>query len=185
MKKTVLALITLVCLTKAVNAQTGSILVYGNIGFNANGKNGGAGSYTDNGGKGSFYINPGVGYQLNNNWTVGVEGGYDYYDNGGITKTSQAGAFLRYAKPIAGIFSWYTQLGLGYQGVTSGSPSVTNSGFYAYVSPSISAAVHNGLAVNFTFGKLEYSSWKNSVSTFGLNFNNGVTVGISKNFGGK
>jgi hypothetical protein len=192
MKKTVLALITFICLTTAVNAQTGSILLYGNVGFNTN-SNGGNdnGSGIDAASKGSFYINPGVGYQFNNAWTVGVEGGYNYYDMTiSIERDYSAGGFLRYAKPIMGIFSAYAQLGIGYQGQTidQDSLSSTGSGFYAKITPAIYANIKNSFGLNFSVGGLGYSSLSNSgvtKSTFGLTFGKELSIGLSKNFGGK
>jgi hypothetical protein len=198
MKKTVLALVTLICLSTAVNAQTGSILLYGNIGFNTN-SNGGVNdaiNASGPGSKGSFYINPGVGYQFNKAWTAGVEGGYNYADNGTyITKDYSAGAFLRYSQHIAGVFSAYEQLGLGYQGASEATGTINGietqkfTGFYAHIIPTIYADIKNGFGLNFSVGGLEYSSFKptggQTSSTFGLTFGKQPTIGLSKNFGGK
>jgi hypothetical protein len=191
MKKTVMALLTIVCLNAAVNAQTGSILLYGNLGFSAN-KNGGViDNINQQSGVGSFSFNPGIGYQFNNSWTVGVEGGYNYVDDGTeIGKTTSAGAFLRYSKPLAGIFSAYAQLGIGYQGQTVdfNGASITWNGFYSRITPAIYADIKNGFGLNFSVGGLEYSSLSNNGttrSTFGLTFGKELSIGLSKNFGGK
>ncbi len=195
MKKTVLALVTLVCLTTAATAQKGSILLYGNVGFNTN-SNGGDGLSSNpinQANVGSFSINPGVGYQLNSAWTVGVEGGYNYTDNGSeIVKASKAGAFVRNAQHLAGIFSIYEQLGVGYQGISEndGFATAKASGFYANITPAIYADVKNGFGLNFSVGGLGYSSIKwdgasTTGSTFGLTFGKTLSIGLSKNFGGK
>jgi hypothetical protein len=193
MKKTVLALVTLVCLTTAATAQKGSILLYGNVGFNTNsngGDQGANGNVNNVASTGSFSINPGIGYQLNSAWTVGVEGGYNYADNGveGISKTYKAGAFLRDAQHLAGIFSIYEQLGIGYQGATDAFGTKA-SGFYATVTPAIYADVKNGFGLNFSVGGLGYSSLgvsgQPTGSTFGLTFGKTLSIGLSKNFGGK
>ena len=64
MKKIFLAALVLLSVA-TTNAQKGSILLYGDIGFNTN-SNGGSplASTNTNGGAGSFSINPGVGYQF-------------------------------------------------------------------------------------------------------------------------
>jgi len=176
----------------SANAQTGSILLYGNVGFNTNNKSGGTSDPTNVASVGSFSINPGIGYQFNKLWTVGVAGGYNYTDNGyGINKVYSAGAFLRYSKHLAGIFSLYGQLDAGYQGEKNVLDKVTTTadGFYATLTPVLSASIKNGFALNFSIGGLDYSSlnWKGGVtqSTFGLTFGKAVSIGISKNFGGK
>ena len=193
MKKTILSIVVFLSLVIGAQAQTGSILVYGNVGFNTN-KNGGVPDVTNAAPTGSFRINPGIGYQFNNSWTAGIEGGYNYYKTDSATnqKVYSVGAFLRYSMPIAGIFSGYTQLGVGYQGASVTQVGIVSkaSGFYATVTPVISADIKNSFALNFAIGGLNYRSlkWKNTSttqSTFGLTFGQEVSVGISKNFGGK
>lgn len=193
MKKAIVPVIIILSLALSTHAQTGSILVYGNVGFNTN-KNGGVPDVTNAATTGSFRINPGIGYQFNNSWTAGVEGGYNYADNNaaGIQKAYSIGAFLRNSMPVAGIFSCYTQLGVGYQGASFSQLGIVSkaSGFYATLTPVISANIKNSFALNFAIGGLDYKSlkWKNTSttqSTFGLTFGQQVSVGISKNFGGK
>jgi len=194
MKKTILSIVVFLSLAIGAQAQTGSILVYGNVGFNTN-KNGGVPDVTNAATTGSFRLNLGLGYQFNNNWTAGITGGYNYSDVGyADIKNYHAGAFLRNSMHMAGIFSCYTQLDIGYQGQTVSSQTLANAskanGFYATLAPVISADVKNGFALNFAIGGLDYSMLKTkgageSQSTFGLTFGQEVSVGISKNFGGK
>jgi hypothetical protein len=194
MKKIILSIIILSSFILSSKAQTGSILLYGNIGFNTN-KNGGVVDVTNAGSIGSFSIDPGIGYQFNKNWTGGVEGGYNYFDAGlEIQRDYSAGAFLRHSMSIAGIFSWYTQLGIGYEGESINENSLNASdkatGFYVTITPAISANIKNGFALNFAIGGLDYKSLKwtdatTTSSTFGLTFGKEVSIGISKNFGGK
>ena len=194
MKKLFVVALAFVGLTQAANAQTGSILLYGNVGFTSN-TNGGSSLLNSTTQKGNFSINPGVGYQLNDKFTVGVEGSYDYADdpsNNGITKSYSAGAFLRHTCPLGGIFSFYSQLGLGWQGESEndGVSSGKGNGFYANVTPAIYAGIKNGFGLNFSIGGLGYSSIKatgsgsTTGSTFGLTFGKVVNIGVSKNFGG-
>jgi len=194
MKKVFLSGIIILSLALGAQAQTGSILVYGNAGFNTN-KNGGVPDPVNAASTGSVRFNLGLGYQLNNNWTAGVTGGYNYYDvTSEVIKNYHAGVFLRHSMHVAGIFSCYTQFDIGYQGqtVTSQIPNVSSkaNGLYATLTPVISADVKNGFALNFAIGGLDYSSLKykgasESQSTFGLTFGQEVSVGVSKNFGGK
>ncbi len=180
-------------LALSAQAQQGSTLVYGNIGFTAN-KNGGAPTAVvpGNSVNGSFTFNPGIGYQFTDKWTLGVEGGYYYYDMGSyLAKTYSVGAFGRYTQPLSNVFSFYGQLGLGYQGEKQQTATNSNkySGFYARVTPNIAINVKNGFALNFGFGGLEYSSIKlsggsNTGSSLGFTFGQQVNVGVSKNFGG-
>lgn len=135
MKKIILALMAVASVATA-NAQKNSILVYGNLGLNnTNTDNGTAGSTNDLG----WNVSPGVGYQFNDNWTVGIQGSIGMWNNDNtapytlnttrnITLTNQytdwrAGAFLRYTHYISNMFSFWTQLDLSYLG---GSTSMEN-----------------------------------------------------------
>jgi hypothetical protein len=181
MKKILLAAFMMAGLAITANAQKGSILLFGNVGA----------STTNNNGGGSFNINPGIGYQFCDNWTAGVEGGYSYTDRGSITKMYTAGAFLRYTKPLVGIFSYYAQLDAVYQGqkVLSGSNSFNFNGFDAKITPAISMNVKNGFALNFGIGGLEFNTSKGnftgaqSSGTFSFTVGQQFNIGISKNFG--
>jgi len=193
MKKMLLASLLMSGLAISAHAQQGSTLVYGNIGFTTN-KNGGAplSAAPNSGGNGSFVFAPGIGYQFTNNWTLGVQGGYNYNDYSSyLLKSYSVGVFGRYTQPLSNIFSFYGQLNLSYIGDKQQAPGISNkySGFYAGVTPNIAINVKNGFALNFGFGGLEYSSLKlsggsNTGSSLGFTFGQQVNVGVSKNFGG-
>jgi hypothetical protein len=193
MKKIILALLA-VCSVAAADAQSHTWLLYGNVGFNST-KDSAAKTAT------SFNVTPGFGYQFNDNWTVGVAIGYAQTStkfNGASGTTTdhgyQAGAFIRYARPIAGIFSWYTQLDAYYMGgnttpADGGSAINKQSGFTVAITPTISAAIGHGYALNLSLGNLsfmtnKYDGASNSSSNFNFNFGTeSARIGLSKNFG--
>jgi len=190
MKKLLLAVFVLASAAFSAKAQQGSILVFGKVGLNTE-KTGDAKSS-------SLNFAPGVGYQFTKNWTAGVELGVQaakYH-----SPSFQAGAFGRYTYPISNIFSVYSQLGVGYvsQGEAydevNGSKynvSTSNRGLYASLSgPVVSVNVKNNFCFNVGFGSIDFTSTKpkgggDNTTNFGLNFGSGLSVGISKNFGGK
>ncbi len=67
MKKLLLSAFVFAGMFLSAKAQEGSILVFGNLGYN----NTSFGDVKSN----NFNFNPGVGYQLNNSWTAGLEFG--------------------------------------------------------------------------------------------------------------
>jgi hypothetical protein len=192
MKKLIFSGVIAMGLMATAIAQKGSLLLYGNVNASA----------ISNGGGGKFGINPGIGYQFNNSWTAGIEGGYNYYDqtyNGNIpagsmfssiVSTYQVGLFIRQAIPLSSIFAYYTQFGVGYQGIKNGTggDALTANGVAAYLTPNIGVNLKNSFALNFGFGGLTYNTQKPSggtaTNTFALTFGQGFTFGISKNFGG-
>lgn len=125
MKKLILALLA-VSTIGAANAQKNTILTYGNVGVNGNQTDMGQGFESKSF---NWMINPGVGYQFDDNITVGLQGGiwsqYEENRNANGTQTQwnrlsseqrewQAGAFFRYTKTFGNIFSIFTQLDLSY-----------------------------------------------------------------------
>jgi hypothetical protein len=195
--KKVLLILALAVVSFA-NAQKGTVLVSGNVGYSSQ-KSGNSGGYPD---YTNFNFSPKVGYQFNNNWTVGVESSIvnskntytigEYKSNG-----YSVGGFLRYSKPIGGIFSVYADLGTGYHNVKetnySGgfipSSSVTKAnGFYVGVTPAIFLNINKGFGLNFNIGGLGYNTLNNTTSnsndtkSFNFSFGQAISVGISKNF---
>jgi hypothetical protein len=204
MKKIMLALIVLVSLTEVATAQKGSILLYGNIGFTAASDSFSAKSS-------AYTINPGIGLQLNDRWTAGLNiafGGTRQdattigIPSGNYNTTSffNIGPFLRYAYPISNVFSIYGQAELNYLSgkstpyLTDGS---TYTGFGANLFPAIGINIKNGYAINLSFGGIAYQTktykgndysnnpnMANATSQFAITLGQGATFGISKNFGG-
>jgi hypothetical protein len=168
MKKIMLALIVLVSLTKVASAQKGSILLYGNVGF---------GSATDSFGfkSSSYTINPGVGLQLSDNWTVGLNfafGGSSEDATGAPNPTTpnvnnttttffNIGPFLRYTYAINTIFSIYGQANISYLSGTKDIPAVPSgsyTGFGTELFPAIGVNLKHGFALNLSFGGLAYQT---------------------------
>ena len=188
MKKLVLSAVLLAAFAGATHAQKGSILLYGNAGVSTT-------KEADDDKSTSFNVNPGVGYQFSDNWTAGVNLGYGQskYNPSGMGSTSKtdfynAGVFARYTKPLGTIFSLFGQANAGYQGSKSG--SAKSNGFAVEVFPAVALNVHNGFALNFSFGGISYGTSKvkgasGSTNTFNLNFGQQANFGISKTFGGK
>ena len=162
-------------------AQSNSILVYGNLGVNSS--KSAAGIKTN-----SFSFSPAVGYQWNDHWTAGVNLKTESWKTGSPEVKSSAfgaGPFIRYAYPLSDIFAVYGQLNTNFlSGKTAG---VKMNGAEATLFPAIGVNLKNGFALNFNVGSLGFTSAKvkgqEKSNSFGLNFGSGAGFGISKNFG--
>ncbi|GAA3779027.1 outer membrane beta-barrel protein [Flavobacterium ginsengiterrae] len=159
-----------------VNAQKNSVLLGGNIGFSSD-KDGE--SKVEN-----FEFSPKVGYQFAEKWTAGVEGSIMNVKTTGEDKTEKykIGGFVRYSTPFSNLFSFYMDLGAGYQNT-----SLNNAkGIYAGIDPGLFINMKNGFGLNFSIGGINYNNLdgKNDPRQNNLDFNFGKTlnIGISKNF---
>ncbi|WP_316636368.1 porin family protein [uncultured Flavobacterium sp.] len=175
MKKLLLAVVLLV--VTITNAQKGSILLGGNVGFTSE-KIGDAKST-------SFEFSPKIGYQFTDNWTAGIEGSIANLKVAGFDKTeaSRIGAFVRYSMPISETFAFYTDLGAGYQ-----STSLNNAkGMYVSLTPALFINMKRGFGLNFSIGGINYDNLdgKNDPrqERVGFDFGKTFNIGISKNFG--
>lgn len=174
MKKLLLALMLITA--TMVNAQKNSVLLGGNIGFSSD-KDGE--SKVEN-----FEFSPKVGYQFAEKWTAGVEGSIMNVKTTGEDKTEKykIGGFVRYSTPFSNLFSFYMDLGAGYQNT-----SLNNAkGVYASIDPGLFINMKNGFGLNFSIGGINYNNLdgKNDPRQNNLDFNFGKTlnIGISKNF---
>jgi len=198
MKKVILALIAVGSFVTA-EAQTqapkpGSILAYGNLGFS---------SRTDTA-QNKFIdwnASPGIGYQFNDNMTVGLnlgwgmESGKPFAATSAIVKNNyNAGAFFRYTHPFSNIFFAFAQLDAGYQGTYTtfaGVPAYNKAnGIYGNITPALGIHVGKSVALNFAIGNIGYSTWTydgvvNSESRFNVTLGQQFNIGISKNFCGR
>jgi len=175
MKKLLLGVALLVA--TITNAQKGSILLGGNVGFDSE-KIGDAKST-------NFEFSPKVGYQFADHWTAGVEGAIGTVDVKGYDKTEnyKIGAFVRYSTPLSETFSFYADLGAGYQNT-----SLNNAkGMYASFDPGLFINMKRGFGLNFSIGGIKYDNLdgKNDPrqERIGFNFGKTLNIGISKNFG--
>lgn len=181
MKKVFFSLLLAVASVVGVRAQSNTLLVYGNVGFDSQK----LGSATVN----NYNFSPGVGYQWNNNWTGGVNlgiAGTSSDPSSAKTSSLSVGPFIRYTQSLGGIFAIYGQFNANY---LSGKADVTKySGFQGTLFPAIGVNLKNSFALNFTFGSLSFTSQKydgvsDATSAFHFAFGSGAGFGISKNFG--
>jgi hypothetical protein len=189
MKKLFLTLLAS-CSLIAANAQSHSWLLYGNTTVLADN------SYA----RTEWTLSPGIGYQFNDNWTVGVNlsftqnqmlFGHDYgHDT--VTNYYHFGPFVRYTHTISNLFYCYAQFDANYTGQyrTPGDhPSdMKATGFGAGITPALGINLTHGYGLNLALGGLSYTSVTpdggSAVSTLNFSFGKVLMVGISKNFGG-
>ncbi len=169
MKKIFLITLVITSLTKVSIAQKGSLFVYGNVNFSSSTD---SIAFKSN----SYSINPGIGYQLGDNWTVGL----NFAFGGTRTETSSTlsgppipsgnystssffnvGPFFRYSYSINSIFSLYGQADFNYLS-GSKSPYATDGGSYTGFGtdlfPAIGVNIKNGFAINLSFGGISYQT---------------------------
>jgi hypothetical protein len=177
------------------NAQKGSILVGGNIGYSSETVDYGVGETKTK----QFSFSPKVGYQFHENWTVGGEftvasakddnGAREIKDN-----DFKLGAFVRYSVPLSQTFSVFADMGAGFQNQkrTIDGPGNDYSkskadGMYVGVTPALFINMKKGFGLNFSIGGLGYEtlSYDNNgpdVNNFYFNFGQTFNIGVSKNF---
>lgn len=187
MKKILLTLITVVSLGIYAKAQEGTVLLYGNIGYNSSNP---ATGETEN----TLSINPGIGYQFNDNWTVGANLGLETQKEGEFKSNSfSAGPFVRYTEALSNTFAIYMQLQGGFTSSKFENPGQADfktNGFNAGIFPAVFVNVNKNFGLNFSFGGINFASQKvdgasKSSSNFNINFGQSFNIGVSKNFGGK
>jgi len=177
------------------NAQKGTILVGGNIGYTSDKTEFQASERTVS----EFSFSPKVGYQFHENWTVGGEFTVSSYnDDNGITEEKnnafKLGAFVRYTMPLSQTFSVFADMGAGFQnakfkeyGPGNAFAKTKADGMYVGVTPALFINMKKGFGLNFSIGGLGYEtlSYDNNgadVSSFYFNFGQTFNIGISKNF---
>ncbi|MDA6072579.1 porin family protein [Flavobacterium sp. AC] len=200
MKK--MLLILALAMFSFANAQKGTVLVGGNIGYSSENIDQEVESRKSN----LFSFSPKVGYQFHDNWTVGVEFGLSssksslslLNNNLGESEskfnTLKVGAFLRYTIPLSETFSVFADLGVGFQNqkdksYNTGALVSTSKadGIYAGITPSLFINMKKGFGLNFSIGGLGYETLSfdtsdTNVRTFYFNFGKTVNIGVSKNF---
>ena len=178
MKKTVLILA--LAITGFANAQKGTILLMGSAGFESSKSDFGPSEDTEN----MFTFSPKVGYQFNDNWTVGVEasvggsksestdfnGASGNFESTSVKNTGiKVGPFVRYTKVLSETFSAYVDMGAGIQSgkvtneiqtVPFGTFSTTTKGdgVYVGITPAIFINVKKNFGLNFSIGGLGYET---------------------------
>lgn len=201
MKKIILSLLAIGFLASA-NAQQGSILLYGDLGFSS--EKDAVENKTI-----IWSANPGVGYQFNENWTVGINVSWAQHSTsdapGSSDMTTQNngrfGAFARYRKTFGkGPFYYYGHAGLGiHQGYTTDADqpgALKHNGIYFEAYPAIGMWIGCNWGINLSFGGIGYSTDKyttdasgnsvsnaNTSSDLGITFGSTVHIGASVNLG--
>ncbi|AXB56371.1 outer membrane beta-barrel protein [Flavobacterium fluviale] len=177
------------------NAQKGTVLVGGNIGYTSTNREFQTGKDKIS----QFDFSPRVGYQFNDNWTVGGEfligSSKSEVEGAGESKSNdfKAGAFLRYSVPLSETFAVFADLGAGFQNQKNtvysalGDNESKADGIYASITPALFINMKKGFGLNFSIGGLGYEtlSFDNNgadVNSFYFNFGKTVNIGISKNF---
>lgn len=181
MKKLLVAVVIL--LTTMASAQKNSILLGGNVGFSSE-------KIGENKAEG-FEFSPKVGYQFSDKWTIGAEASiintsFDIIQNdiktSGDGQKYKIGGFVRYSVPLSNMFSFYTDLGAGYQ---SDSPNF-RSGMYTNLTPALFINMKKGFGLNFSIGGIYYDNIDGKdypkQQNFGFDFGKSVKIGVSKNF---
>ncbi|MRX66667.1 Outer membrane protein beta-barrel domain-containing protein [Flavobacterium resistens] len=196
--KKILVIVALAMFSFA-NAQKGSVLVMGSVGYNSQKRSNipAENKYYN------FSFSPKIGYQFHENWIAGIESSVNSTEDKIVSTYSskinsfRIGGFLRYTKTLNQTFSAYADFGAGYQNtksVYSNNPLPTNTinkgnGFYVGVTPAIFINVHKGFGLNFNIGGIDYGvidydggSGATTAKSFNVTFGQSVSIGISKNF---
>lgn len=199
MKKLLLSALLIGSAATAVNAQSiaNTVLVYGDLTYTS--VKDAADNKTRN-----FDFHPGIGYQFNEYIGAGLMGSFGTSRvrlNGqtewNYLNTYSAGVFVRSTMRFNRYFAVYNQLEAGYIGGAAGNTGTNTTsnfnGFRASLAPAIAVYVHDGLALNFGFGGINYETVKNSSSitnpnpkstnTFNLTWGTQFNIGVSKNIG--
>lgn len=183
-----------------IHLRQGDILVYGTVGYGSTGgttttKFGTANSNTtDNDKVQTWNISPGVGYNLQNNWTIGIDG---FYSNTKITRDRDnitvpgvneyknydfgIGVFARHTMPIGQHFYCFAQANAHYLGGRQSRHYVTAQtggdtytaddnykGFDVSVYPAIGINITRSLGMNFSIGSIGYTYKNWDYSTQGM-----------------
>jgi len=213
MKKFLLAILAVGAVATAQAQKAGSIFLYGSAGYTGykntddDGLPGTSDLVTKNR---DWHIAPGVGFQLNKNWGVGLNFGVGIntktVDDGSITTDDRmrglmVGPFVRYTMPLNRTFFVFNQINVSYLNAKStyddgvaGTPDIESSanGFGANWMPAIGVNISRCMALTFDFGGLGYTklNWdmtgprEVNESEFNFNFGRTFNLGIQANFGG-
>ena len=163
--------------TLAVNAQ---VYVGGSLGFESSKANKDADATT------SFSIKPEVGYNLDENWAVGIQLGYSSDEQGKDYTESrfEIAPYARYTFAKSGIASFFVDGGIQF--ISRGSDA-EGSMFGIGVRPGVKIAASNKVDVIAKLGYLGYKKynddWNGGGSAFGLNIDNtNLELGVFFNF---
>ena len=179
-----------IIISAATFAQKGTKLIAGSVGFRLISDKPSSDKYV--------YLEPKFGYQFSKTLTAGLDGAFivRIRDNGNKienTTTIQVGPFLRYTKPIAGIFSYFVDFSTGFRSITNSADdpnftTVKTTGLYSNIVPAIAIDLKKGFCLNFSVGGLNFKTEKENIpdsgqlTTLEFSFGQSALFGISKNF---
>mgnify|MGYP002471545657 CR=1 FL=1 len=175
MKKLILMAAMMVA-TLAVNAQ---VYVGGSLGFES------VKEHKDADALSSFSIKPEAGYNLDENWAVGIQLGFSSIDidEDNSVSTFEVAPYARYTFAKTGIASFFVDGGIQF--ISYGS-DMKGSTFGIGVRPGIKLAASKKVDVIAKLGYLGYSKDNDDLgggSAFGLNVNNtNLEFGVFFNF---
>jgi len=215
MKKAILTLAAIASVAAANAQHMGEVFVYGGVGFNYNKPSNsttiGGVTTTDETKYQSGFLTPGIGYQLDHHWGVGVQlnATLDKTDvTGGDkskTTTFLVGPFVRYTQHLGEHFFVYGQFTASYvhgkqkdEPAAGGSDEETYNGFDFTVMPGIGINLSHCWSVTGAFGSLGYQHYKytdpdglpagvsvdRKNDAFGVSFGQQFTLGVQWQFGG-
>jgi hypothetical protein len=190
-KLTLIALFAIVGFV--ANAQKGSILLSGNIGFSTSSVE------KSNTSAQLFNFNPQIGYGISDNLHFGVFNettlakGADFKGNalGNDNLNGNlvvVGPFLRYTKKFGDIFAVFADAKLGWMSAHHDQYANNGgkSGFHFGITPSALINLTNNFGLTFSFGGVNYQAFgfNEAQSTeFNMNFGKQFSVGVQKVFG--
>lgn len=197
MKKLILALLAAGTIATANAQEPHSILLYGDLGLSTTSTPATVGTGTTK--STLWHASPGVGYQFNHNWTLGLrimwmqDANKDAAGSKTTVNNYYVGPFARYSRYIgkSETFFWFGQVDFDYLGgytTHEGDPATAkHNGVALNLTPALGVNVGRGLCLNFNIGGLGYQTDKYdgatySTNTFALSFGQQYSVGISKNF---
>jgi hypothetical protein len=185
MKKSVLTTL-LVTVCAFAFAQKGSVLLNGSLYFSSQ-KDGIGGN---NNKTSVFSFSPGIGYQIADQWTLGLDLGYQRTSYSYVANQYSIGPYVRYTKQLNSLISVYGQFEASYwRAHSSGVSNTYGSRFIGLNAfPAVELNLGKGFGLNFNFGGLSYYVTKvdgasGSDGVFNFSLGSSVGFGLSKRFG--
>jgi hypothetical protein len=186
----------------------GDIFVYGSIGYTDVKATASSVGVSAEDHSRSFNFNPGIGYQLNTNWGVGLSANMTatkLTSTGANTSSSSQtfiGPFVRYTQNLSSMFFLFGQLDAGYVRTNDKTTTTTGAtvsdiegnGFGVRIMPAVGVNVSRSIALIGSFGDISYSRVTENPPTGGsdvttnymnASFGNNFTLGVQWNFGGR
>lgn len=217
MKKLILAFLAVGSIATAQAQKAGSILLYGNAGVSTNrdliDRNSASGN-DDETRTVNWNISPGVGFQFNNNWTIGLSfgvGGYSTSVKDGFSSSKvdtrytqfNVGPFIRHTMRLNRTFFLFNQLDINYltgrRTIDVNMSGVSDTidrynGVWVNFAPGIGVNITRTVALNFGIGGVNYTGYvidgdsyvdaTGRSNAFNITFGQQFHWGISANLGG-